>query len=274
MWLSMYWASPSLTNPLIQAGERATMNSLDGQLAIVTGGARGIGAAICARLAADGADIVVLDRDAELAEQSVRSLPTKALGVGCDVTQADEVDRAIDTVTERYGRIDILVSNAGVTRDAMFYKMTREDWDLVLATHLTGTFLIGQKAAVHMVERRYGRMIFISSRAALGNRGQANYSAAKAGLQGMAKTLAIELGPLGITVNVVAPGFIETDMTRSIVERTGQAWDSLVEAMTSRAAVRRIGQPADIAAAVNFFAQPEAGFLTGQTLYATGSPAV
>jgi 3-oxoacyl-[acyl-carrier protein] reductase len=250
------------------------MLRLEGHVAVVTGGARGIGAATCRRLAEDGAAVVPFDLDREGAESVAGKLPYGGMGLHCDITDEDEIAGAVSKVMERYGRIDILVNNAGVTRDAMFHKMQRSDWDTVLTTHLTGAFLMTQRVMPHMVERRYGRLVFLSSRAALGNRGQANYSAAKAGLQGMAKTLAIELGRYGITANVVAPGFIETDMTRGIIERTGQSWEELTAAMTERAAVRRIGQPEDIAAAVAFFAQPEAGFITGQTIYATGSPAV
>jgi 3-oxoacyl-[acyl-carrier protein] reductase len=250
------------------------MLRLEGHVAVVTGGARGIGAATCQRLAEDGAAVVPVDLDHEAAESVAGKLPYGGMGLRCDVTDEDEVADAVSEVMKRFGRIDILVNNAGVTRDAMFHKMQRSDWDTVLATHLTGAFLMSQRVMPHMVARKYGRLVFLSSRAALGNRGQANYSAAKAGLQGMAKTLAIELGRYGITANVVAPGFIETDMTRSITERTGQSWEELTAAMTERAAVRRIGQPEDIAAAVAFFAQPEAGFVTGQTIYATGSPAV
>lgn len=250
------------------------MLKLDGHVAVVTGGAQGIGAETCARLAADGAITVPLDLNEEGAGRVAAALPHGGMSIGCDITDQGQVSAAVDQVIEAYGRIDILVNNAGVTRDAMFYKMTRADWDTVIATHLTGAFTMTQEVAKHMVERKYGRLVFVSSRAALGNRGQTNYSAAKAGLQGMAKTLAIELGRYGITSNVVAPGFVETAMTRAIIERTGQSWDELAGAMSARAAVGRIGRPADIAGAIAYFCLPEAGFVTGQTIYATGSPAV
>jgi 3-oxoacyl-[acyl-carrier protein] reductase len=250
------------------------MSGLEGRVALVTGGAQGIGAATVRRLAAEGARVVALDLDEGRAAEVVRGLPQEGFGVGADVTDRAQVRGAVDRAVDRFGRIDILVSNAGVTRDSLFHKMTGDDWNLVLATHLTGTFNVTQAVQEHMVRDRFGRIVFLSSRSALGNRGQANYSAAKAGLQGMARTLAIELGPFGITVNTVAPGFIESAMTRAIVEKTGQSWDELVEAMTARAAVRRTGQPEDIAAVIAFLASPDAGFVTGQTIYATGSPAV
>ncbi len=180
----------------------------------------------------------------------------------------------MQAIAERFGRIDVLVNNAGIARDALFHKMTFDEWEQVIRTHLTGAFHVTQEVATHMVAQRYGRIVFVSSRAALGNRGQTNYSAAKAGMQGMAKTLAIELGPFGVTANTVGPGFIETEMTRAIVQKTGGSWEDLTERMTERAAVRRTGRPEDIAEVVAFFALPESGFVTGQTVYATGSPAV
>jgi len=250
------------------------MADLSGRVAVVTGGAQGIGAATVSRLAADGANVVALDLDEAGARSVVDGLPQEGLGVGCDITSRQEVQSAIGQVVEKFGRIDILVNNAGVTRDSLFFKMTDDDWDLVLATHLTGSFYVTQTVQEHMVRERFGRIVFLSSRSALGNRGQANYAAAKAGLQGLAKTLAIELGPFGITCNTVAPGFVETAMTRAIVEKTGGSWEDLVKGATERAAVRRTGQPEDIAAVIAFLASPESGFVTGQTIYATGSPAV
>jgi 3-oxoacyl-[acyl-carrier protein] reductase len=243
------------------------------RVAVVTGGGQGIGAVTVRRLAEDGALVIALDLDGEAARKSTASLPYGGDGYACDITDRAVVYETIDEIAERYGRIDILVNNAGITRDALFHKMTSDEWDSVLTTHLTGAFNVTQAAARHMVERRYGRLVFVSSRAALGNRGQANYSAAKAGMLGMAKTLAIELGQFGITANAVGPGFIETAMTRAIIERTGESWEDLAGRMRDRAAVGRIGQPEDIAEVVAFFALPASGFVTGQTIYATGSPA-
>lgn len=247
---------------------------LDGRVALVTGGAQGIGAATVRRLSEDGANVVALDLDAAGAKKAVEGLPTEGLGVAADITSRAEVKSAVDEAVGRFGKIDIVVNNAGVTRDGLFYKMGDDDWDLVLATHLTGSFYVTQAASESMVKNKFGRIIFLSSRSALGNRGQANYSAAKAGLQGLARTLAIEFGPYGITANCVAPGFVETAMTKAIIEKTGGSWEDLVAAASERAAVKRIGQPEDIAAVIAFLASPESGFVTGQTLYATGSPAV
>ena len=247
---------------------------LAGKVALVTGGAQGIGAATVRRLAADGAKVVALDLFEDKAQQSVADLGEQALGVGADVTDRAAVKAAVDATVERFGSLDIVVNNAGITRDTLFFKMSDDDWDSVLQTHLTGSFYVTQTAQEHMVKNKWGRVIFLSSRSALGNRGQANYSAAKAGLQGLARTLAIELGPFGITANCVAPGFIETDMTKAITEKTGGSWEDLVKAASERAAVKRTGQPHEIAAVIAFLADPDAGFVTGQTIYATGSPAV
>lgn len=248
--------------------------SLQGRVAVVTGAAQGIGAATARRLAADGATVVGVDLDAGKAAEALAGLPGETLALACDVTEREEVRAGVAQVIERFGRLDVLVNNAGVTRDALFHKMSPEDWELVLATHLTGTFHMTQAAQEHMVRQRWGRVVMLSSRSALGNRGQANYAAAKAGLQGLTRTLAIELGPFGITVNAVAPGFVDTAMTRAIVAKTGGSWEDLVAAATERAAVRRIGQPEDIAAVIAFLASPESGFVTGQTIYATGGPTV
>jgi 3-oxoacyl-[acyl-carrier protein] reductase len=249
------------------------MGGLDGRVAVVTGGGQGIGAATVVRLSADGARVASLDLDEQRAAAPLDGLPTESLPVGCDVTDRAQVDAAVERVLDRFGRLDILVSNAGVTRDNLLFKMTDEDWQTVVATHLSGGFYCARAAQAAMVRERHGRIIFLSSRSALGNRGQANYSAAKAGLQGLARTLAIELGPFGITVNAVAPGFIETPMTRALVERTGSSWEDLTRAAAERAAVKRTGRPDDIAAAISYLASDEAGFVTGQTLYVTGSPA-
>jgi 3-oxoacyl-[acyl-carrier protein] reductase len=268
--------TPGITpgGPTAPITEGVVMSKLDGQVAVVTGGGQGIGAATVRRLAEDGAHVVALDLDLDNAEKAVADLPRPGLALACDVTDRAQVRDAVARTVERFGRIDVLVNNAGVTRDALVHKMTDAEWDLVIATHLTGGFHVTQAVQEHMVANRYGRIVFLSSRAALGNRGQINYSAAKAGLQGMARTLAIELGRFGITVNTVAPGFVETAMTRAIIEKTGDSWENLVAAMTERAAVKRTGKPEDIAAVISFLSSPDSGFVTGQTIYATGSPAV
>lgn len=250
------------------------MGTLDGRVAIVTGGAQGIGAATAQRLAKEGAKVAVFDLDEAQAAKVAEGLENQGVGVSCDVTERAQVEAGVARTVEELGGLDILVNNAGVTRDNFLFKMSDDDWDLVIDTHLKGAFLCTQTVQKHMVEQRYGRIVFLSSRSALGNPGQFNYAAAKAGVQGMARTAALELGKFGVTANAVAPGFIESAMTRSIVERTGGSWDDLVKAAGERSAVKRTGKPEDIAAVIAFLASEESGFVTGQTIYATGSPAV
>lgn len=247
----------------------------DGRTALVTGGGRGIGAATANRFAAEGAAVVVSDLDREPAEavaQQIRGGGGRVLSVACDVTERAAVEALFSAATEEFETVDFLVTCAGILRDNLVHKMSDDDWDLVIDTHLRGTFLCAQAAQRLMVPRRFGKMVFLSSNSALGNRGQANYSAAKAGIQGMARTLAIELGPFNINVNAVAPGFVETRMTRAVAERTGIDYDALKKAAAERAALRRTGRPEDIAGVISFLCSEEASFVTGQTLYATGSP--
>ena len=247
----------------------------EGRTALVTGGGRGIGAASASRLAAEGATVVVSDVDQEPAEavaQAIRDAGGRALPVACDVTERSAVEALFSAAIQEFESVDVLVTCAGIIRDNLVHKMSDDDWDLVIDTHLRGTFLCAQAAQRLMVPRRFGKMVFLSSNSALGNRGQANYSAAKAGIQGMARTLAIELGPFNINVNAVAPGFVETRMTRAVAERTGIDYDALKKAAAERAALRRTGRPEDIAGVISFLCSEEASFVTGQTLYATGSP--
>jgi 3-oxoacyl-[acyl-carrier protein] reductase len=247
----------------------------EGQTALVTGGGRGIGAATATRFAADGAQVVVSDLDLEPAEAvagQIRSQGGAALAVACDVTDRLSVEALVDRAVKAYARLDILVTCAGILRDNLVHKMTDNDWDLVVDTHLKGTFLCAQAAQRVMVPARSGKMVFLSSNSALGNRGQVNYSAAKAGIQGMARTLAIELGPFNINVNAVAPGFIETRMTQAVAERTGIDYADLKKAAAERSPLRRIGQPEDIAGVISFLCSDDASFVTGQTIYATGGP--
>src|SRR5437588_9603520 len=196
-------------------GERGVRMRFENKVAVITGSGRGIGAATAARLAAEGAAVVVSDLDAAPAEETAGKISSeggKAKAIACDVTSRESVEALMEGAKTAFGRLDILVACAGLIRDNLIYKMTDEDWDLVIDTHLKGTFYAARAAQKLMVEQRYGRMVFLSSTSALGNRGQANYSTAKAGLQGMARTLAIELGRYGITVNAVAPGFVETPL--------------------------------------------------------------
>jgi 3-oxoacyl-[acyl-carrier protein] reductase len=241
-----------------------------GKAALVTGGARGIGAATAARLAAEGADVVVADFDLAAAEETATAIGGRA--VRCDVTSREEVEAAVAAAAEPTGRLDILVTCAGIIRDNLLHKMTDDDWEAVIDTHLRGTFLSVQAAQRLMVEQNGGTMVLISSTSALGNRGQANYSAAKAGIQGLAKTLAIELGRFGITVNCVAPGFIATAMTEQTAARMGVPFEDFIEAVAAQTPVQRVGQPEDVAGVIAFLCSADAAYVSGQVLYVRGGP--
>lgn len=245
--------------------------------AVVTGGSRGIGAAVARRLAADGRDVAVLDLDLTGAADLIAEIEAtgrRALALPCDVTDEAAVTRAVDAVTQTLSPPTILVNNAGVTRDNLLFRMSTSDWDTVMGVHLKGAFLMSRAAQAHMVAAGWGRIVNISSISALGNRGQANYAAAKAGLQGFTKTLALELGKFGVTVNAVAPGFVETAMTRQTAERLGVSFDEYKAQAVSQIAVARAGQPDDIAAVVSFFARDDASYVSGQVLYAAGGPTI
>jgi 3-oxoacyl-[acyl-carrier protein] reductase len=245
------------------------------KVAVITGSGRGIGAATAARLASEGAAVVVSDMDPKTTAETAAKIAGehgKAKGIAADVTDRESVEKLIQGAVDAFGRLDVLVCCAGIIRDNLIYKMTDDDWDGVIDTHLKGTFFAAREAQKVMVPQKYGRMIFLSSTSALGNRGQTNYSTAKAGLQGMARTLAIELGRYGITVNAIAPGFIETAMTKQTADRMGMDFEQFKQGAASTIPVQRIGQPDDIAAAVAYFASEEAGFVSGQTLYVRGGP--
>ena len=240
------------------------------RVALITGGGRGIGAATAARLAEEGARVVVSDMDLAPAEEVAR--PLGGLAVACDVTSREQVEALVARTVKELGRLDVLVCCAGIIRDNLLFKMTDEDWDLVIDTHLKGTFLCARAAQKAMVEQKYGKMVFLSSTSALGNRGQTNYSTAKAGLQGMARTLAIELGPFNVNVNTVAPGFVETRMTRATAERMGVDFEAFKVGAASQIPLRRIGQPEDIASVIAFLCSDESSFISGQTIYVRGGP--
>ncbi|WP_028656259.1 3-oxoacyl-ACP reductase FabG [Nocardioides sp. J54] len=245
------------------------------RVAIVTGGARGIGAAIARRLSHDGHAVAVLDLDATAAQPLVDEISGtggKALAVGADVTDEAAVAAAVAQVTADLGAPTVLVNNAGILRDNLLFKMTLDDWDQVMSVHLRGAFLATRAVQGHMVEAGFGRIVNLSSTSALGNRGQSNYSAAKAGLQGFTRTLAIELGRYGVTANAVAPGFIETDMTRATAARMGLDFEELSRTVVAGIPVARAGRPEDVAAAVGYLASEEAGFVSGQVLYVAGGP--
>jgi 3-oxoacyl-[acyl-carrier protein] reductase len=250
------------------------MNEMKDQVVVITGAGQGIGASIVERFSSLGATVVAIDLNASNLDQVVANLTTPSLCLVSDVTNRSQVAASVSEIVEKFGRIDVLVNNAGITRDSLFHQMTIEEWTQVIDVNLNGGFHITQFCQTEMVKRGYGRIIFISSRSALGNRGQANYAASKAAVQGLTKSLALELGKFGITVNAVAPGFIETEMTHAIIQKTGQTWEELADSMKKRAVVGRLGKPQDIANAVAFFASKESGFITGQVLYVTGAPAL
>jgi 3-oxoacyl-[acyl-carrier protein] reductase len=243
--------------------------------AIVTGAARGIGAAIAARLAADGLAVGLLDLDEAGAKHTAGLIADgggRALGLAADVSDAASVQAAIDQVASELGPPTVVVNNAGVTRDNLIFKMTESDWDTVMGVHLRGAFLVTKAAQKHMVDAGFGRIVNLSSTSALGNRGQVNYSAAKAGLQGFTKTLAFELGKFGVTANAVAPGFIATEMTKATAERVGVAFDEYAQRAAANIPVGRVGRPEDIAHVVSFLVSEGAGFVSGQVIYAAGGP--
>jgi 3-oxoacyl-[acyl-carrier protein] reductase len=244
----------------------------EGKVALVTGGGRGIGAATAELFAREGASVAVCDLDEGPAAEVADPLGDKAMAVAADVSKRDQVEAAVQKTVERFGRLDVLVACAGITRDNLLYKMTDDDWDGVIDTHLKGSFLASQAAQKVMVPQRYGKIVLLSSTSALGNRGQTNYSTAKAGLQGMARTLAIELGPFGINVNAVAPGFIETRMTQATAERVGMDWEEFKKAAAERTPVRRTGKPIDIANVIAFLCDDDSSFVSGQTIYVRGGP--
>src|SRR4051794_4464835 len=240
------------------------------RVALVTGGAQGIGEAIATRLGGDGAKVAGLDLNAEAARATAERIGAGAIGIGADVSKADQVQAAVERVVAELGGLHILVNNAGVLRDNLLFKMSEDDWDTVMNVHLKGAFLCSKIAQQHMVAAGYGRIVNMSSTSALGNRGQANYATAKAGLQGFTKTRAIELGQFGVTVNAIAPGFIETAMTKATAERTGSTIEEMRERVAATIPVRRGGVPDDIANTVAFFAAEESGYVTGQVIYVDG----
>jgi 3-oxoacyl-[acyl-carrier protein] reductase len=245
------------------------MTRFQGKTALVTGGAKGIGAATAKRLAAEGATVVVADFDEAAAEETAREVGGHA--VRCDVTKREDVEAAVEAAVA-LGSLDLVVTCAGIIRDNLLFKMTDEDWDAVIDTHLKGTFHTVQAAQKHMVPQQSGKIVLISPTSALGNRGQTNYSTAKAGLQGMTKTLAIELGPYNINVNCVAPGFIATAMTRQTAERVGMPFDEFKAAASEQIPLRRVGEPQDVAGLIAYLCSEDASYVSGQVVYVRGGP--
>ncbi len=245
------------------------------RVAVVTGAARGIGAATALRLAADGYAVAVVDLEEAAGKDTVDKIVAaggKALAVGADVSDAEQVQAAVDRIAAELGAPVVLVNNAGVLRDNLLFKMSESDWDTVMNVHLKGAFLMTRAVQKHMVDAGFGRVVNLSSSSAQGNRGQANYSAAKAGLQGFTKTLAIELGKFGITANAVAPGFIATEMTAATAARVGMEFEAFKQAAATQIPVNRVGVPEDIANTISFLAGEGAGFVSGQVIYVAGGP--
>jgi 3-oxoacyl-[acyl-carrier protein] reductase len=245
------------------------------RVAIVTGAARGIGAATAQRLGRDGFAVGVVDLDeaaCEAVAAGIRDAGGSAVGVGVDVTDAAQVEAGVSRVADELGPPVVLVNNAGIIRDNLIFKMTEDEWDAVMNVHLKGAFLMTRACQAHMTAQKHGRIVNLSSSSAQGNRGQANYSAAKAGLQGFTKTLAIELGKFGVTANAVAPGFIQTDMTAATAARVGVSFEDFIAHSAQQIPVGRIGQPDDIAATIAFLVSEEAGFVSGQVIYVAGGP--
>jgi 3-oxoacyl-[acyl-carrier protein] reductase len=243
--------------------------------AIITGAGRGIGAAVARRLAADGLAVALLDLDKAAVEGAAADITAeggRALGVAVDVTDTERVEAAVAQVATELGAPTVLVNNAGIIRDNLLFKMTNDDWDAVINVHLRGAFLMTRAVQKFMTDAKWGRIVNLSSTSALGNRGQVNYSAAKAGLQGFTKTLALELGPFGVTANAIAPGFIATDMTAATAARIGMSFDDFCAAVAAETPVRRVGYPEDIAHTVSFLVSEGAGFVSGQVIYVAGGP--
>lgn len=243
-------------------------------VAIVTGAARGIGAAIAVRLAEDGHDLALVDLSADACADTCDQARTKgarAVAIAADVSNEGDVQRAFQAIADELGAPYVLVNNAGILRDRTVKKMTIDEWTAVIDVNLKSVFLTCRSALGVMTEDG-GRIVNLSSTAALGAFGEANYSAAKAGVIGLTRTLALEAGRQGVTVNAVAPGFVVTEMTRDVAERSGVPFDALVERMTLETAVGRVGEPADIAHAVSFFADRRSSYVTGQVLFVAGSP--
>ena len=243
------------------------------RVAIVTGAARGIGAAIAHRLAADGMSVGVVDLDEQGSERTAKEIIEnggRAIPIGADVADERAAGYAVHQTAAELGPVTVLINSAGIIRDNLIFKMSTTDWDAVMDVHLRGAFLMTRAAQTHMTQARWGRIVNISSTSALGNRGQANYATAKAGLIGFTKTLALELGKFGVTANAIAPGFVETDMTLASAARQGLDFEDWKLAAARDIPAGRIGQPEDIAAVASFLCRDEAGYVSGQVIYVNG----
>ena len=247
------------------------------RVAIVTGAARGIGAAIAHRLAADGIAVGVVDLDEQGSARTAKEIIEdggRAIPVGADVADEKAAGNAVQQTVAELGPVTVLINSAGIIRDNLIFRMSTSDWDSVMDVHLRGAFLMTRAAQTHMTQAKWGRIVNISSTSALGNRGQANYAAAKAGLIGFTKTLALELGKFGVTANAIAPGFVETEMTQATATRQGIDYDAWKIGVARDIPVGRIGQPEDIAAVASFLCREEAGYVSGQVIFVNGGAKV
>ena len=243
------------------------------RVAIVTGAARGIGSAIALRRAADGMAVGVVDLDEQGSQRTAKEIVEnggRALPLGADVADERAAGDAVRQTAAELGPVTVLVNSAGIIRDNLIFRMSTADWDAVMDVHLRGAFLMTRAAQTHMTQEKWGRIVNISSTSALGNRGQANYAAAKAGLIGFTKTLALELGRFGVTANAIAPGFVETDMTQASAARQGLDYEEWKLAASREIPMGRIGKPEDIAAVASFLCREEANYVSGQVIYVNG----
>ena len=243
------------------------------RVAIVTGAGRGIGAAIAHRLAADGMSVGVVDLDEQGSRRTAKEIIEnggRAIPIGADVADETAAGNAVQQTAAELGPVTVLVNSAGIIRDNLIFRMSTADWDSVMDVHLRGAFLMTRAAQTHMTQAKWGRIVNISSTSALGNRGQANYAAAKAGLIGFTKTLALELGKFGVTANAIAPGFVETEMTAATAARQGLDFEEWKSSIASDIPLGRIGQPEDVAAVASFLCSEDAGYVSGQVIYVSG----
>jgi 3-oxoacyl-[acyl-carrier protein] reductase len=243
------------------------------RVAIVTGAARGIGAAIALRLAADGMSVGVVDLDEQGSARTAKEISEiggHAIPIGADITDETAASAAVQRTAAELGPVTVLINSAGIIRDNLIFRMSTADWDAVMDVHLRGAFLMTRAAQAHMTQAKWGRIVNISSTSALGNRGQANYAAAKAGLIGFTKTLALELGKFGVTANAIAPGYVETDMTMASAARQGIDYEEWKAATARDIPLGRIGKPEDIAAVASFLCSEDAGYVSGQVIFVNG----
>jgi 3-oxoacyl-[acyl-carrier protein] reductase len=252
------------------------MGLFDGKIAIVTGGARGVGEATVRQLLMQGAKVAIFDRLADGAKKKFKDYEERVLEITVDVSNLGDVKKAVHLVGEIYHRIDVLVNNAGILQDNFIEEMTEEEWDQVIDINLKGSFNCCKAVIPYMKSQNYGKIVNVSSLAALGSTARVNYASAKAGIQGMTRALALELGHSGILVNAVAPGFIETDMSKvseAFASKRGIAdFDSFKKALIAKNSIQRVGQPEDVANVIEFLASDKSAYVTGQIIYVSGSP--